>query len=88
MDKQGESFSLTFLGNQAKKTESYYSEYGSCSQTIRLANGLDRPDQNSLMIHMQLGSSLDKMRDKFTDEFHHLEEENPTALLASTHFLL
>jgi len=50
MDKQGESLSLTFLGNQAKKS--------------------------------------DKMRDKFPKEFHHLEKQNPTALLGSTRFLL
>ena len=88
MDKQGKYLCLTFLRNQAKKSESCYSEYGSCSQTIQLANGLDIPEQNSLMIHVQLGSSLDKTRDKFPNELHHLEKENPTALLASTHFLL
>lgn len=47
MDKQGKSLSLTFLGNQAKKSESYYLEYRSCSQTIWLASGLDIPEQNS-----------------------------------------
>lgn len=32
------------------------------------------------MIHVQLWSSLGKMRDKFLNEFHHLEKENPTGL--------
>lgn len=82
MDKQGKPLSLTFLGNQAKNTESYCLEHESCSQTIRLANRLDVPEQNSPVIHVQLGSPFDKMRDKFPSEWHHLGEENPTALPA------
>lgn len=88
MHKQGKSLSLTSSVNQAKKSVSYYSEYRSCSQTIQLANGLGVLKQNSLMIHMQLGSSSGKIWDKFPNEFHHLEKENLTELLASTHFLL
>lgn len=88
MDKEGKYLSLTFLGNQAKKSESHYYDYGSCSQSIQLENRLDIPEQNSLTIHMLLGSSLDRWWTNSPMNCTIWKKENPTSLLISTHFQL